>query len=441
MIYSIKMIQLTLQLNSTTLRTLIVDTMPARQHRQPDNAINIGLEYAAAALHADVCHWQDTVDIQQYKTIGFNIMYPLFILNVVPFLRRHGIEPLRSKRISPRVVVGGPGASNLNNALCEIADETYLGEADGDYVDGNGWHRMAEITTKPLYRNNRAVIEIARGCNHRCKFCEYAHVLGGRYREKSIDLAIEQLNDCIIRKTKRVVLRTSNLSGYSQLERLLEHCTKHGIYQGWADIAILDADRILPWLEQLHITAPKIGIESFDEATRKRIGKHFTNDTLECALDEVMKRCNLLHIYLIYGLPDDNYDEWFRWIEILAHKRSQHSHNIRIDFSLTNFNPCRNTPMENCAWVDFEAKHTFLKRWIKQMKANGFYKQDWDVRYGRDYGRHGRKPLSYEMIMRIRHADADYLTPRLLHVFPRGIGRSTSNKEAVRFLNGLSVHT
>jgi len=397
--------------------------------------MNIGREYAASALDADQCHWRDSVDIHQYDTIGFSVIYPLFTLNIVPFLTRHGIEPLRSKRNSHRVIIGGPGVSNLNDALRDIADETYHGEADGDYTDIKGWRRMRYITTPPVFGNGKAVVELTRGCKYRCKFCEYTHVLGGTYREKNVVTAVSQLEECLRRGIKRVTLRTANLAGYTDLDDLMGYCQRAGIYQGWADISILDAERILKWLKPLKITAPKIGVESFDEATRKRIGKGFTDDYLDYVFDEIMAKCSLIHVYLIFGLPDDNYDNWRKWVYKLAEKRKRYDHNIRIDFSMTNFNPCLNTPMADATLVDFQKKDEFLDKWIETTRDSGFYKRNWNAKYGRDYGRHGRKEASYRMIMMLRQCPPETLTPRLIHALPRGVQRWTNDRTALRFIN------
>jgi len=432
--------QLELVLNSKhqKRKMLIVDTMAKDSHKQ--HIINIGLEYVAQQFDADVCCWWDTIEnIEQYDVIGFNIIYPLFLLNVCPFLHRHRIQPFKNKRKRPFIIAGGMGVSNTNDALRDIVDVTFKGEADGNTVDNRGWSRMDPIISEPICwtgTRKTAVVEVDRGCKWRCAFCEYSHVLGGAWRCKDINLLRDQLKEVVAgRKIKRITLRSANLAAYPQLDELFETCLSLGVYQGWADFAIRDADRLLKWLDPLRITTPKIGLESFDEATRERMNKPCTDEYLHYLLSQLIYRSNHIHIYLIYGLPGDNYDRWIEWAKIIGKMWRATIKKVRIDFSLTNFNPCRNTPVGKEKWVDFKAKDIFLDRWTEVLKEEGFYKRDWTVEYGRNYGRNGRKEVSYDVIMSLRHDPPEVLTNKLIGALPRGIGRSMRQQQALRFQN------
>lgn len=423
----------------TDRTTLIVDTLPPHLHKK--SVLDLGLSIVADTLDADVCHWRDTVEnIEQYDTIGFSVIYVMYVLNIVPFLRRHNIEPYKHTRKEPLVIIGGQGASNLNGILDPIGD-IFRGEIEGnefenDRSDRKVWTWCSELKSEPLWDSNRSVVEISRGCKYGCRFCEYGHVTGGRYREKSLNLIKDQLLQCMTFSTKRITLRSANLAGHTDLDELLEFCVQHGIYQGWTDISLKDADKIMHWLKPLNITAPKIGVESFDESTRKNVcgsAKNFSDDYLEEVIAKLMENCNLIHLYLIYGLPDDDYRQWYRWVHKLSRMRDSFSHNIRIDFSITNFNPCRGTPLAGADVVDFRAKERFIKRWIEVLKGVGFYKPTATMGRGSDYGRHGRKELTYKLLMTLRHGESN-LTPKIVDALPYGIGRSVSDRHALQFL-------
>ena len=417
--------------------TLLVSTMATSLHKQ--HVIDIGYEYVATALDADKCGWRDHIpNISQYSVIGFSVIYPMFLLNIAPFLKRHGISPRRRNRNgTPKVIIGGQGATNLNGALDDIADEIYYGEIDGDYIDQAGWHRSSKVKNKLVVQNNRSILEVTRGCKWRCGFCEYAHVLGGKYREKPIEIVKEQIKESVARGVKRITFRTANLSGCSYLDELIEYAMLYGVYQGWADVTVKEASKITKWLKKAKITAPKIGIESFDEKTRRRIGgaKDFTDDQLEEVMVEMIDNSSLIHIFLIYGLPGDDYNQWYKWIDKLGKMRKRCKHPLRIDLSITNFNPCPNTPLANANQVNFAEKDAFLVKYCEAMKKAGFYKETWDVRYGRDYGRHGRRSHTYHSIMLLRWGSGEELTNKICDAFPNGIGRSMSEHQAKRFLN------
>ena len=418
-------------------KALLVDTAPTvHMHKNPKNLINIGFEYVSGLLNSDRCNWKDAVDLEHYETIGFNVIYPLYLLNIVPFLKAHGIEPLVADRNagSPRIVVGGAGATNNNNILQDIADEVFFGELDGNVVDKNGWSWMDPLSSHEVIRGKNAVVEIARGCKHRCGFCEYSWVFGGKYREKNIELVKAQIDQCVKKKIRKITLRTSNIGSYSELDELMKHCVKKKVHMHWSDIAVLDADRMIPWIKPMKISMPKTGIESFDEATRRRIGKPFDDEQLEQTMKDIMKNAGMLHIFLIYGLPGDNYEAWFDWIFRLQEIREAQNHPVRVDFSITNFEPCPNTPLADVPLIDFKEKEVFIRKWVETLKKARFYKQEWDVRPGRDYGRLGRSEPSYRMLMEIR-TSGPAITDKLVHAMPSGVGRSVSTRQAERFLN------
>lgn len=413
------------------VKTLMVDTAPRRK----TTYINLGMEIAATYLNADRCHWQDIVDPTQYDKIGFNVAYPLFIPNITAFLTKHGIEPIQSKRQKPILIAGGPGVMNVNNALKFIVDTTFKGEIDGDIHDKRGWKRRSILDTQAIIMDRQAVIELTRGCKYRCHFCEFSHIIGGSYREKPATLAIQQLQQCVDHGIKRITLRTANLAGYTDLDTIMEFCIQNRIKQPWGNIALLDVDRILPWMKQVSMSAPMMGVESLNEATRYAIGKPISNRLLHHAFDAVMAISSRIHVYLIYGLPDDDYDEWIRWMQILADKRKQYTHNIRIDFSIRNLYPCPGTPLSGHHLVDFTQKHSFLKRWIEAMRDTGLASRNWNMWYGNDGGRHGRKKSSYCMIMSLMLYGPEVLTSKLIYALPGGISSSVSDRQALRFIN------
>lgn len=425
-------------------RVLLVDTIPKDARNQ--GSINLGLEIVRKRMDADVCPWWTVVpDIGRYDTIGFNVFYPMHLLNVVPFLTRNRIQPLRTERClqpsRPQLIAGGPGAG-LNHILSGIVDSTCVGEYD-----------LAEnyltVTSEPVISGGKAVIELTRGCRHRCRFCEYSWTCNS-YREKSLDLVKEQIEWVRNRGITRINFLSANFAGHSEIGPLIEHAISRGITILNSDIAPRDVSRILPWLKHLPKYL-KLGVESFDPRTRSMIGKPMTDDDFLTIVDALLEHCNGLHFYLIYGLPDDRYDRWFMWLRRLAEirrhytvettdlfgeKLRENTKAIRMEFSITNFEPALGTPLEQAPRVDFDAKAAFLRLWTETLIATGFFKNREVelVDYKNARGRFGRKELSYEMLMSLKNGGPE-LTEELIHALPHGVGRSVSDEEAARFLH------
>lgn len=416
---------------------VIVDTLPANARGQ--NSINLGLEIIERHLDAPVIHWRDKLDADRPpNTIYFNVIYSPHVLNAVSFLHRNRIRLRKAHRRYPRIIFGGQGASNMADGLSEIADLVFLGEIEGYFKnskDSAGWWRAPEIDSKLSILDSRAVIELTRGCKYRCKFCEYGWALGGKYREKSPNLVMDQIDEAGRCKVKNINFMSANFAGYSQIGNVLEYCQTYGIRVTNTDASAKDIPRILPHLDALHLPVFKIGVESWDEKTRRRMGKGIGNKELEDTILWLCQTCSYLHFYLIFGLPGDDHGQWFLWLERLAKIRKGITDRaIRFEFNITNFEPCLGTPMARGPWTDFKAKDQFLKRWFAAMKKHGFLPTEKLPTYANFKGRIGRKELTYRMLMELKTAPASKLTPAL-QMIKKGVGRSIPDRDAWRFLS------
>jgi len=418
------------------MSVLMVDTIPKDARNQ--SSINLGLEIVRKGLGADYCTWDERL-IRGYDTIAFNIFYPTHLFNVGAFLINNNIEPLKHRRKGCRIIVGGQGIGT-KHILSEIADEEFNGEFD--YKENK-----KEIVTGEIIKGNKAVIELTRGCKYRCSFCEYAYVHGGRYREKNIELVKEQVLNLKKKGMRNINFLSANFAGYSGIDDLLEFCAYNYIRVLNSDSCLNDVEKLIPHKRCL-MSFIKIGVESFNEATRFKVGKRTTDNELYNILVLLSKNFYYIHSYLIYGLPDDNYNEWFRWLNVLAEIRREysidnidlfgdkyvvHEKPIRYAFNITNFEPCFNTPLQDAGEVDFSSKDKFLKQWTAGLKKHGFHFGD-DITYKNSGGRFGRKENSYRLLMSLKNGGPE-LTDRLLYTFKNGVSRSISDDEANLFLN------
>ena len=413
------------------MKSLVVDTIPKDARNR--GSINLGLEIVAREWDADVCHWSDNVDVSQYDRIGFNVFYITHVFNLGAFIARHGLR--KGGRV--RLVAGGQGLTP-NGLLSGIVDEEFAGELDGA-------ENAEAVVSEPVIRGGKAVLEIARGCKMRCKFCEYTAIKS--MREKPLALVESQMDAVIKNGVRQINFMSANFPAYTHIDGMMEAAIARNVRVTNADFAVNFVHRVVPWLDYLPKYL-KLGIESWDPETRKRIAKNFSDDYLKNLIDQLLQKVSGLHFYLIYGLPGDDYDKWFQWLEYLAKKRREFTvvrpdlfgdsaaHNskpIRFEFNITNFEPVAGTPLEGAPDVNFREKEKFLRQWSAHLMKHGFHLGT-EIDYKNSGGRFGRKEKSYQLLMALRRGGPE-LTEAILTCFPRGISRSISDVEAGRFLD------
>ena len=183
-------------------------------------------------------------------------------------------------------------------------------------------------------------------------------------------------------------------------------------------------------LDKLKVRTLKVGVESFNEQIRKDIHKNVSKKQLDEFIDRALKyNISNLHFYLIYGLPTENdYTEWFKYMKDISEKRKEIDRNIRIEFSITNFEPSIYTPYEHEKFVNFEDKHNFLREFLQVQEDCGYIKQKANTKdYKNTHGRLGRKERSYNIGMWLLHGD-ETIGKCLLQLDIKGIGRSVDMK-------------
>ena len=464
------------------MNRVLVDTSPVNAFSR--GSINLGLEIVAEKMMKTGglkrCHYLDILSPREADEICFSVPYVLHALNIVPFLKRNGIEPLREKRShfggSPRVIVGGSAVHPLQ-ALDDIADEQFLGEYDGEALDRHNFRRLPEINSEVFYSINEAVVELARGCPNPCLFCEYRHIVGGNYREKSFGLLEHQLKALHPqgkRLVKRLTIRTSNLSACTYLPDLSTLCQSLNRKLLWAEVSPPDANKIIDFLEPLGISRINFGVESFTESVRKKMRKVISDDELAILFRVLMQKLSFIKINLIYGLPGEtDYEPWFDWLHRIADIRRYIKHPVRLDFSISNLEmgglpdsylreafkdygnsiPNSEFRIPNSSPIDFHYKeNVFLPQWISTLRELdlsyrniNLFPQDLDASgncriHGRDFGRSGRTELNHLVIIALRNLPASVITDALLSCFPRGAHRYFSSHQAKSFLKLLKFN-
>ena len=345
----------------------------------------------------------DWVDLEGYdpvrlsRIVGFSISSEVLYTNVLHLITRMRL-PLRSidrDENAPVILFGGGGLGNPL-PLAPFADIFFLGEVEEKGVDlfrilagaGSRTERLKKAAEIPgvyvpflgkkqveiqrieslrmeyapieqLVPNSkvsqdRAVIEIARGCTRGCRFCQ-ASQLYRPVRERSPDEVIDLL-DSILTSTgwEKSGLLTLSLSDYSHLSLLLSGMDmlseKHHVSIGRPSMR---PDTISRLEDSRGITgrvtiAPEAGTESL----RQKMNKPISDEVILNAVDTIFKLgAKGVKLYFMVGLPEES-DEDVTGIGKLVLKIAaiarKHGRNPRksITAALSPFVPKAHTPLQ-----------------------------------------------------------------------------------------------
>lgn len=424
------------------------------------DSINLGLEIISEIVkkqgwQLDTYKFGDKIqDVNSYDIIGFSLFYFTQMLNLVPFLKSNNIEPLSSKRNNqPLLLAGGQGIQNPK-PISKFIDVFCMGEGEGvlEYIlenyknknilsnhkslyipninDNFIFNSIKDVDSKPIIYGKNSMIELTRGCKNRCKFCQYGWT-NGKYREKNIELVKQQILEVKDKGIKNINLLSCNLGGYSKINEVLDFCIEENIRLMNTDMRIDEySEEIAIKLDLLKVRTLKVGVESFSDQTRIGINKNISKIQLDTFIDRALKHnISNLHFYLIYGLPnEENYNEWFNYMEYIKNRIKSVDRNIRIEFSITNFEPAIYTPFEKSPLINFQDKHKFMREYLIKQEELGYIKQPAQTKdYKNSHGRLGRKERSYNIGMWLLHGN-ETVGDVLYELNIKGIGRSINEK-------------
>ncbi len=345
----------------------------------------------------------DWVDLEGWdpvrlsRVVGFGISSEILYTNVLHLITRMGL-PLRSidrDDNAPIILFGGGGLGNPL-PLAPFADIFFLGEVEekglplfsilagvgsrserlakaaeipGVYVPVLGkkqvemqrieslrmeYAPVAQLVPNSRVSQDRAVIEIARGCTRGCRFCQ-ASQLYRPVRERPPEEAIDLL-DSILTSTgwEKSGLLTLSLSDYSHLPLLLSGMDmlseKHHTSIGRPSMR---PDTISRLEDSSGITgrvtiAPEAGTESL----RQKINKPISDEVILNAVDTIFRLgAKGIKLYFMVGLPEES-DEDVKGIGQLVLKIAAiartHGRNPRksITAALSPFVPKAHTPLQ-----------------------------------------------------------------------------------------------
>ncbi len=368
--------------------------------------------------------------------LGFNVSHELLATNILQVLDLGLIPLLRNERTEnhPLIMAGGEGISNPA-PLMDFADLFYLGDGEEGIVDileilkearGRGQGRRETIEDlcrcagvlaadkveyvyddgrlvriegdrvrkrvfrgmrpldpeKPLVPSirvaqDRAVVEVMRGCKNLCKFCQAGHY-ELPCREYGVAEAVMIINTIIDNSGyNELTLASLSLSDYRYLTRLLNEVlpglTERGVSISFPSLRV---DRsTLPLIESvsdLRRSSLTFAVESASEELRARAWKRLSNEDLLGIIEHVFgKGWRILKLYFMLGLPGcTDIDEADATIGLLKRITGIARGKKEINVTLSPFVPKPHTPFQWERMMDqayFEDVVGRIKRGVPRM--------------------------------------------------------------------------
>ena len=351
-----------------------------------------------------LCSLEKGFPLRSFDVIGFSLAYELGYTNVLQMLSSGGVPIRSAQRVKgdPLVVAGGICASNPEpmaafidafvvgdgeEAAIEITEkvrtwkesksdrEALLDEIasiNGVYVpsrwgEGRIIHarRIPDLDSAPFpvcqvvpsieAVHDRAVVEIARGCPHSCRFCQAGFVYRP-LRERSPEKVVELAKD-VINKTgySDLTLLALSAGDYPSIIEVIRKLLFELQEQRTAiNLPSLRAGSLSPEVIDLIRSVRKTGFtiapEAGSERLRRVINKGLSDEEILGTARTIYKSgWNLLKLYFMFGLPTETEEDLEAIAKLVRQVREtgfEAGIKPNINVGLSAFVPKSHTPFQ-----------------------------------------------------------------------------------------------
>lgn len=373
-----------------------------------------------------LCSLETHTPLSNFDVVGFSLPYELGYTNALRMLRLGRIAILAAKRKedAPIVIAGGHCTVNpvplmkffdafaigegeelvleINEAIRRAKREKLsrrdklqsLAGINGVYVPivhGEG-RSLVSIRAKkiedldkvpsplnlvvPLTEtaHDRAVVEVARGCPHSCRFCQ-AGFISKPYRERSPELVLSTAIE-IIKNTgyQDITFLSLSAGDYCGLLNLVSALSSYfGHHAVAVNLPSLRVDSlnegVIKQIKAMRKTGFTIAPEAGTERLRTVINKNITEEEILATARKVFENgWELIKLYFMFGLPTER-EEDLRGIAELVQKIRREGLkagvNPRLNVGLSAFVPKPHTPFQ---WEAMLNEHKIGER-LKFLKC------------------------------------------------------------------------
>lgn len=321
---------------------------------------------------------EEGTPLGHFDYIVSSIHYELDYVNLVRILMRGGIEPLASKRRSPRLIVGGPAPTANPEPLAEIADVLIIGELEpvwkslvdmmasgrlepsrGIYVPSMGKHdveRAFSVELGPgdprrIYTPSVVfplAVEAVRSCPFNCLFCMESYI-SKPFRARDVESVLHEIRELHKIHRGRVALVGLTINAHRSFRDLLRAVVAEGLPVSLPSMRAEllgeeDLDLIAAAGQETLTVAPETS-----ERLRYALGKEIPDSVFLELAGRAFSRRLRLKVYGIVGIHGERAEDLDSFAELI---RGMKARGPEIYLSL---NPLVIKPQTPLQWLPMKS--------------------------------------------------------------------------------------
>jgi radical SAM superfamily enzyme YgiQ (UPF0313 family) len=222
--------------------------------------------------------------------------------------------------------------------------------------DLNRYDTASKILTPNTEFPNTFLVEVARGCAHRCRFCVASYVQGCRIRSRDSILKLAQSH--LAQSAEKIGLLGSSVADHPQIDEIAMSLVSMGKKLSIASMrADSVSDALLDALAASGQNTITLAPESASKRLQEVIGKNISLASILEVIRSALKKGILnVRLYFMVGLPTETQEDVNNIVTLvecirrvmLDYSHSHDSSTPRLTVSISPFVPKPHTPFQWC---------------------------------------------------------------------------------------------